>query len=101
MIGDLFHFLNRDRCNQINIMKKLNNQKQMKRLEKTNDVILDAALQFISDSSPTRFSRNLRKLLLDYISQNKDCLPIDFDVCLNDFNILWNFLDILDDLYRK
>ena len=82
-------------------MKKLNDSKKNKKVTKTNEVILDAALEFISDSSPTRFSRNLRKLLLDYISQNKDCLPIDFDVCLNDFNILWNFLDILDDLQKK
>jgi len=58
-------------------------------------------IQKVYSADYTRFSRNLRKLLLDYISQNKDCLPIDFDVCLNDFNILWNFLDLLDDLQKK
>ena len=44
--------------------------------KESNDGLQTAALQFIADCTPFRFSRNLRKLLLDYISQNKDCLPV-------------------------
>ena len=58
-----------------------------------NKVVQNAALQFIEDCTPLRLSRNLRKLLLDYISQNKDCLPVDFDVYLYDLNMLFDFLE--------
>ena len=69
--------------------------------KESNDGLQTAALQFIADCTPFRFSRNLRKLLLDYISQNKDCLPIDFDVYLLDFNNLFELLDKIDEVYMK
>ena len=66
-----------------------------------NKILRTAALQFISDINPSRFSRNLRKLLLDYISQNKDCLPVDFNVMLNDLNNLFELLDKIDNVQQK
>jgi len=62
---------------------------------KKNKEVQKAALQFIEDCATLRLSRNLRKILLDYISQNKDCLPVDFDVYLYDFNMLFDFLEVI------
>lgn len=79
-------------------MKKI---KQHVKIKNNNIVLQTAALQFIADCTPFRFSRNLRKLLLDYISQNKDYLPVDFDVYLLDFNNLFELLDKIDDEQLK
>ena len=75
-------------------MKK---DKQPSKLKKNNSVLHTAAMQFIADCAPFRFSRNLRKLLLDYMSQNKDCLPVDFDIYLLDFSNLFELLDKIDE----
>ena len=75
--------------------------KKGNRTVKTNEsdnVLHTAAMQFIADCTPFRFSRNLRKLLLDYISQNKDYLPVDFDIYLLDFNNLFELLDTIDEV---
>lgn len=74
-------------------MKK---NKHHKNIRKPNKDLQNAVLRFMEDASP-HFSRNLRNLLLDYISQNMGCLPIDFDVCLKDFNNLFAFLDVIED----
>ncbi len=96
---DIKHgFFNNDCCAKNNQMKKI---KHAAKLRKPNKSLQNAALQFIADSSPFRFSRNLRNLLLDYISQNKDCLPVDFDSYLNDFTNLFAFLDKIDDQRLK
>ena len=79
-------------------MKK---NKHAPKQKQSNDVLHTAALQFIADCTPFRFSRNLRKLLLDYISQNKDCLPLNFDVYLLDFNNLFELLDTIDEVNMK
>lgn len=65
--------------------------------EKPSKVLLKMAIQFIVDSSPLKFSRTLRNILFDYISQNKDCLPVDFDITINDLNKLFAFLDAIED----
>ena len=44
--------------------------------KESDNVVQTPALQFVSDCTPFMFSRNLRRILLDYISQNKDCLPV-------------------------
>lgn len=75
-------------------MKKSKQEKH----SRVDTLLLNAALQFMENASP-QFSRNLRNLLLDYISQNKDCLPVDFDVYLLDFNNLFALLDTIND-YR-
>ena len=76
-------------------MKK---NKQPLKMKKANKVLRTAAMQFVTDCVPFRFSRNLRKVLLDYISQNKDCLPLDFDIYLLDFNNLFELLDKIDEV---
>lgn len=82
-------------------MKKHNKFKNSKKITKTNEILLEATLQFLTDYAPIRLSRNLRKLLLDYVSQNRNYLPLDFDLLLNDFIILFDFLDVLEDQYRN
>ena len=71
---------------------------KQKKHSKVDTLLLNAALQFMENASP-QFSRKLRNLLLDYISQNKDCLPVDFDIYLLDFNNLFALLDTIND-YR-
>ena len=78
-------------------MKK---DKHALKLKKDSAVLQAAAMQFVSDCTPFRFSRNLRKLLLDYISQNKDYLPLDFQIYLLDFNNLFELLDRIDEVAR-
>ena len=52
-------------------------------------------LTFTSNINPQRLSTNLRRIILQYISDNKDYLPVDFDIQLNDINVLFDFLDNL------
>ena len=58
--------------------------------------ILPAVDEFKQSCNIARLSKNLRTLLLDYIAQNKDWLPIDFDVQLNDYNNLFDLLAVLE-----
>ena len=62
---------------------------------KNNDVNpkLITALTVFLDA--LRLSKHLRRILLDYISREKDCLPIDFDVYLSDLSNLFEFLDAI------
>lgn len=50
---------------------------------------------FTSNVNSQQLSTNLRRILLQYISDNKDYLPVDFDIQLNDINVLLDFLDNL------
>lgn len=68
---------------------------------KPSKVLTQAAFNFMADSSALMFSRSLRNILFDYISQNKDCLPVDFDITMNDFNNLFAFLDAIEDEFSK
>lgn len=52
--------------------------------------------EFTEACNMERLSKNLRKILLDYIGQNKDWLPVDFDLQLNDLNLLFDLLDALN-----
>lgn len=63
----------------------------------SNKIILEATHTLISGYSGKQFSRSLRKLLLDYIAQNRNYLPLDFDLFLNDINMLLDFLNTLED----
>lgn len=58
-------------------------------------------LTFTSNINSQRLSTNLRRILLQYISENKDYLPVDFDIQLNDINILLDFLDNLTQTKKK
>lgn len=58
-------------------------------------------LTFTSNINSQRLSTNLRRILLQYISENKDYLPVDFDIQLNDINIILDFLDNLTQTKKK
>ena len=60
-----------------------------------NPKLISALTVFLDASPPLRLSKHLRRILLDYISREKDCLPIDFDVYLSDLSNLFEFLDAL------
>ena len=58
--------------------------------------ILQAVDEFNRSCNVVRLSKNLRTLLFDYIAQNKDWLPVDFDKQLNDYNNLFDLLAVLE-----
>ena len=59
--------------------------------------VISALLGFIDSTPPIRLSKHLRRILLDYIAREKDCLPIDFDIYLIDLFSLFEFLDAILD----
>lgn len=48
---------------------------------------------FIEGTNIQRLSASLRAILLDYISQNKDYLPIDLDLQLKEWSMLFELLE--------
>jgi hypothetical protein len=62
-----------------------------------NPKVLAALLIFIDATPPLRLNKHLRRILLDYIAREKDCLPIDFDIYLLDLSNLFEFLDAIAD----
>jgi hypothetical protein len=63
-----------------------------------NPKLISALTVFIDASPPLRLSKHLRRILLDYISREKDCLPIDFEVYLSDLSNLFEFLDAVHEV---
>jgi hypothetical protein len=55
----------------------------------------DAIIHLIYECNLQRIQKNLRTILLDYIAAYKDTLPLDFDIQLYDFQLLFELLDIL------
>ena len=81
-------------------MKQSSNQKT--KLGKTSQTLLNENLQnaiarFYDESVPARVSRNLRRIFFDYLAHEKDALPVDFDLYLNDLANLFELLDALQD----
>ena len=68
---------------------------------KPSKALIKTAIEFITDSCPLMLSRSLRNIFFDYISQNKDCLPVDFDITINSFNSLFALLDAIEDELSK
>ena len=66
-----------------------------------NSKVLAALLVFIDSTPPLRLSKHLRRILLDYVSSEKDCLPVDFDVYLLDLSNLFEFLDAIADFQAR
>ena len=64
-----------------------------KQTDDVNPKLIAALLVFIEVTPPIRLNKHLRRILLDYIAREKDCLPIDFDVYLFDLSNLFEFLD--------
>ncbi|MBS1578298.1 MAG: hypothetical protein JST29_01505 [Bacteroidetes bacterium] len=54
-----------------------------------------ALLSFIEGTNISILSTSLRTILLDYIALNKDLLPVDFDIQLKEWNLLFELLDAL------
>ena len=52
-------------------------------------------LKFLENTNIDRLSQSLRVVLLEYRAGSKDCLQIDFDLQLNDWNMLFDLLDKL------
>lgn len=60
---------------------------------KLNKKHRQAIKYFIEGANIQRLSGSLRTILLDYISQNKNYLPVDLDLQLNEWNMLFKLLD--------
>ena len=75
-------------------------KKKMKDLINSKSTI-KAISKFNDSCNVKRMSINLRRLLLEYIAHNKNCLPIDFDIELNDFVALFEFFDSLSSLNKN
>lgn len=60
--------------------------------------LIEAVTLFIEFAPPARVSKHLRRILLDYISREKDCLPIEFEVYLADMSLLFDLLDTMVEL---
>jgi hypothetical protein len=59
-------------------------------------------LEFITDHSPSLFSRRLRTLLFDYlIQQQRNGFPPDFGTCLWELSDLFALLDCAADEMEK
>lgn len=52
-------------------------------------------LKFLENTNIDRLCNSLRVVLLEYIARTKDSLPIDFDLQLNDWNMLLDLLDTI------
>jgi hypothetical protein len=63
-----------------------------------NPKLIAAFQVFIDATPPLRLNNHLRRILLDYIAREKDCLPIDFDVYLFDLSHLFEFLDTIHEV---
>lgn len=65
--------------------------------QKQNRELNRATKQFIESSPPLRLSKHLRRILLDYMISQKDCLPVDFEIYLADLSNLFDFLDCISE----
>jgi hypothetical protein len=53
----------------------------------------EAYLQFLQSTPPSRLSRGLRHIFLDYLVYHHQWLPLDFHEILLDLNKLFDLLD--------
>jgi len=56
--------------------------------------LADKMRYFIQDTSPARVSRNLRIVFFDYLRNQQEGLPMEFDQILNDMQNLFELLDV-------
>ena len=55
----------------------------------------EAIAKFLDSCNCSRLSKNLRRMFFDYLLHEKDALPVDFDLYINDLSLLFDFLDEL------
>ena len=62
-----------------------------------NEKSILAFLDFIGECQTRRLRINLRNFLLDYIVAYKDALPLHFEELIHDFQLLFAFLDRIEE----
>jgi hypothetical protein len=58
-----------------------------------------AVARFYDAVEPVRASRNLRRIFFGYLLQERDALPVDFELYINDLANLFELLDAFEDNY--
>ena len=56
--------------------------------------LADKVRYFIQDTSPARVGKNLRIVFFDYLRNQREGLPIEFDQVLDDMQNLFELLDV-------
>ena len=56
--------------------------------------LADKVRYFVQDTSPARVSKNLRVVFFDYLRNQREGLPIEFDQVLDDMQNLFELLDV-------
>ncbi len=56
--------------------------------------LADKVRYFVQDTSPGRVSKNLRVVFFDYLRNQREGLPMEFDQILDDMQNLFEFLDV-------
>ena len=59
--------------------------------------LADKMRYFIQDCSPARVSTNLRGVFFDYLRNQREGLPMEFDQVIDDMQNLFALLDIAAD----
>jgi len=59
-----------------------------------SEKLVKAFHHFILYAPPERLNRNLRTLLIEYIGDNYEFLPPDFNRWIDDMSLLFDLLDI-------
>ena len=67
--------------------------------QKQNRELIRAVKDLMQSSPPIRLNKNLRRILLDYITSQSNALPLDFHVIINDISNLFSFLDFIDEYH--
>jgi len=56
--------------------------------------LADKMRYFVQDTSPARVGRNLRIVFFDYLRNQREGLPMEFDQLLDDMQNLFELLDV-------
>ena len=56
---------------------------------------LDSIRYFLQDHSPERIDKNLRIVFFDYLRNQHEGLPTEFDEVLNDIEALFSLIELM------
>ena len=62
---------------------------------------LDGMRYFLQDHSPERIEKNLRLVFFDYLRNQRDGLPTEFDEVLNDMEALFELIETIRTEYTQ
>lgn len=84
---------------KVNLTQDGKRRKKVKlpKYSKLNKKLIKAFDDFVETTPSARLSKNLRDLLLLYLSIEKDGLPNQFDEFITDFYFLMQLLDAVED----